>query len=444
MTTRRSPVSGRLALGGLVCVAIVAAFPCALAQSPTRDNPFPRFYEPRRWGPFFVEPEFTIDNIGYDDNIFLRPEVLGQTESDIVIQMGPRIRAQLPVGQRMALTFEDKLSGELFLHHPDLNHADNSLDAQYDILVGRVLLTTRGGWTTSRQRPNSEIDERTRREAREAAQTVRLFVGPRTDLVLTFGSSRIRYTDADRIVLIDPDGDGTPESIEEGDTIGVPIGVALDRDEDELRVQAGWRLSGGMRLFVEYRDTQIDFVSELAGRDVDDTRKLVGLELSPNAYLTGELSFGQADVRNTFPGFEYIPYDGSVGRAELTYRPTGSTRLIGRYERDVNFSTYERNLYYRETERTLSAESFLGQRWGWQAGWSRRELQYPEENTIIELTGSDQRRRDEIDNAYAGVLFRYGRNVVLGIRYGVRQRDSNVPFFVDEQKYISTVGSVTF
>ncbi len=407
--------------------------PPTLGQTPTRDQPFPRVEEARRWGPFLVRPLFVIDHIGYDDNIYLVPEQFRKPETDFVIRLGPDVTAQTRFGHRIALTLHDKLSGEVFLRHSNLNHADNDLKTRLDIFLNRFLLTTKVRWWTYRQRPNSEIDERTRRDSRDLRQGIRLFASEKVDLYGEIRSNRIRYTDPDYLYRVDPDGDGTSQV--------VTIGQALDRDQSEGSIEIGWRPRGTTRLFFRYRSRKDDFVYDDLGRDSRERRHEIGIELRPKSFLSGRISFGKATLRALHRDFPYRPYDGTVSRVQVAWKPTGTTKFTGKVERDVRFSTYQNNLYYEYRLRSLRVDSYLGSVWGVQAGWSLRKLDWPEKGTIT-LVG--RRRHDDIRETFFGVLLRLPGGVDLGVRYGVRDRTSNEVWASDRQTYIMTTGRYTF
>ncbi len=123
------------------------------------------------------------------------------------------------------------------------------------------------------------------------------------------------------------------------------------------------------------------------------------------------------------------------------------------YERDVQISIFENNLYYQSTARGIDVEYFFGRRWGVQGGIGRDRLFFPEKSpdTINYPNGSKGQgfdpgvqRRDTVDDAYVGVLTRIVGNFQIGLRYGVRDRTSNDPFAEDRQPYLVTSGSIVF
>ena len=403
------------------------------AQTPTRDKPFPELLDARRWGPVLVDPSWRIQNIGYDGNVFLVPDSVPK-ETDWFIRTGPDLRGQLRFGRHMALTFHDEFIWELYASHSDLNQTSNDFDGQYDLLLGPVLLTTKGRWASTFGRPNNELDQRTRLDRTEIGETARFFIGSRTDLSTTFSVERMRYNDPDYLVSIDPGGTG--------DIILLPIDNALNRDRKRWSTEWGWRPRGRTRLFAKYAILKDDFISDVRGRDVEERRQTLGVEFVPNAFLSGRFEFGKSKLENLDKRFDFTPYNGTVSDTKLVYRPTGSTRVTADYERNVKFSTYENNLYFRETLTGLHLESYLGNNWGFQLGGNIRQLDYPEKNTITRPIG--EKRSDEITDYFGGILLRLSGGVNFSLRIGRRVRTSNVKFAEDNQTYFSTSSSYRF
>ncbi|MDQ7006456.1 MAG: outer membrane beta-barrel protein [Acidobacteriota bacterium] len=426
---------GSAARRGIVAVLGLLALAVGLcgAQTPTRDAPFPELTEARRWGPFMVDPGWTIDNIGYDGNIYLVPSGVPK-ETDWFIRTGPDVRAQIRFGRRMALTVRERFILDLYANHSTLNQTSNDFEGQFDLLLGPVLLTTRGHWTTSFGRPNSEIDERTRLDRITLEEKARLFIGSRTDISASASVERLRFDDPDFRFRVAPPGSAN--------TIELSIESALNRDRKRFDVEWGWRPRGRTRIFLAYSLRRDDFISDTLGRDVEEKRRTIGLEFAPSAFLSGKFEFGMSRLENQDPAFGYKPYDGTVSDTQLVYRPTGTTRFLADFERNVRFSTFDNNLYFRETLKGLRLESYLGGTWGVQLGGSVRNLDYPEKNTLTPPIG--EFRRDEITDVFAGLLVRLPGGVNFSLRVGRRQRRSNVIFAEDDQTYFSTSSTYRF
>ncbi len=424
----------------IVCVlAILALLPFSDAQTPTRDRPFPELLDARPWGPFEVDLSFQIKNIGFDDNLFLVPEdhPAGK-ENDFVVKLGPEFKAQTNFGRRFSLTLYDELLGEVFLSHSNLNHADNTFRAQFDALLGATLLTAEGEWRTRQNRPNSEIDERTRVNRILLEGRARLFVGAKTDIVLSAKTSETRYKDSDSAYFVDLDGDGTLEITD--------LSQALDRDTDTVSIELGWSPLGKTRFHGQFRQRNDTFLGRSADNKVQETRMMLGASFRPTAFLSGKIQIGRAELKSEDLSSPKKPFDGLVSDTQLVYKPTRRTKFLLDYEVGARFSAYENNFYFEETLQGLRVETYLGAIWGLQAGGSLRTLDYPEETLVVggEPGATLPPRADEIKDVFGGILIALRSGLNLGIRIGVRDRTSNIARFEDRQTYVSTSGSFSF
>ncbi len=430
----------------ILVVALGAALPAA-AQTPTRDKPFPEVRGARHWGPFLVDPKFVIDNIGYDDNIYLAPKDQSNRpateriplESDYVVRAGPDVTAQLAFGPNIMLTVHDKLSGEAYLDHSPLNSLSNAFDGQFDVLVGPALFSTKAIWQTTRWRPTSEVRERVRQRTLSGTQSVRFFLGPKVDAVASFRADEFRFTNPDLLAgyNVDIDFDGTISDDER-----LSIGQALDREMEEVAGEVGWRPNSRVRFFVRVSERDATFAYSTLRRDSNEQRGTAGVEFAASARVSGKIAFGIARLENKDKSLPYEPYDGGISEVQLVYRPTGRTRIKAVNERQLVFSTYQNNLYYRETTRSLAFDTYIGAAWGVTAGISRRVSAYPQPGTSGTLLGI--RRRDELNDYFGGLLFRLKGGFEIGVRVGRQDRDSNELFAVDERSYITTTGSYVF
>ncbi|MEN6524881.1 MAG: outer membrane beta-barrel protein [Candidatus Polarisedimenticolia bacterium] len=415
----------------LAGAAMLAAVGAAGAQTPTRDAPFPELLGTRRWGPFLVVPRFTLDNIGYDDNVFLYSQADPRPkETDYILRMGPEVRAQMPIGHRLALTIHDKLAGEVFARHSSLNHADNNFDGQFDALIGPALFTVGGTWNSYRWRPSSEIVERVRENDVRVWQTARLFLSPRTDVSFTASTTRYRYNSELPYYLLVGD-EWTQATIDE----------ALDRDQKDRTAEVGWRIRPRTRLFAQYLDRDSDFRHMVGGesRNATERRRALGVEFSASSKLSGRLLAGTSKLEPKDASLGLRPFDGTVVSSELRYRPNGWTRFTATAERAPVFSVFERNLYYVDTYRGVGVDMYLGAFWGVQGGYSLRDSKYPEVSPTIHAP-----RDDRTKDSYVGALFRLKNGFEIGLRVGRRKRDSNLPTAVDDQRYVTTSGTYAF
>ncbi len=427
------------------CLFVLMCAAPALAQTPTRENPFPELQEARRWGPFMVVPRFKIDNIGYDNNVFLTSSNAVdfdgnpiKREGAWVLRAGPEITAQTAFGRRMMLTLHDRLGGEVFSRFSQLNHADNTFDAQFDLLLGPVLLTTEGGFGTTRWRPNrgpnNDFTTSVRQNDSNIKETVRVFAGPFTDVVVAASRGRFSYI-----------SDGKYASGLEG-AGDVTLDTLLDRDQTEITGEVGWHIRPRTRVFGRYVQRASRFNATIGNydRDTDQASRLLGVEFSASARISGRLLVGKTKLDTKDARFS--SYDGVVAQTQLVYRPTGTSRITVSWERQPYFSTFDRNLYYLDTWKALALDLYIGAFWGVQGGYSVRDGDYPEPASAIYGVNlpAGSLRKDRTSDYYMGVLLRTKRAIEIGLRFGRRQRDSNYLAAVDDLKYFSTTGSYAF
>lgn len=403
---------------------------------PTREKPFPEFLGARRWGPFLGDIRFSIQNFGYDNNIYLvsSHDPYRKPQGDFVLRGGPEISAQALFRKKAALTINDRFAGEIFFRNSNLNHWDNNFDGQFDIALGPTVLSTKAVWNTVRWRPYSELTQRVRQDDISVTQEAWIFVGPFTDMVFRYGRSRYRYNEPGYNVTIDP---GTGEVTE------VTIDQALNRDTTEKSVEAGWKIRPNTRFFGRVLRKEIDFKYAEITRDSEENRILGGFQFMRHAGLSGRLSLGRTELKAKGQNSTFKKFSGMIADASLVLRPSGTSRITATWRRDLYFSTYYSNLYFKETNRGLALDWYLGQSWGIQAGISRRESRYPEPDPPG-TPKAGQRRWDNTDEFYAGFLLRLKGGFEVGIKGGKRKRDSNIPSVVDDQTYITTTGSYVF
>ncbi|MCU0223697.1 MAG: hypothetical protein MUF27_06440 [Acidobacteria bacterium] len=457
----------------LAALVLAAIAPTAMAQVPTREEPFPVLISPRRWGPLLIQPQLVLESIGYEGNVFLTAptEVSGQDPvSSFYARAGADLTGQIQFGPNIALTFHDRAIGEIYAKSElsALNHLDNQADGQLDVLLGPVLLTAGWEYSSIQDTPTFDAvdnlpDQQTRIRTNTPKAALRLFLSPLWDVSASAREVRTRYSNPQRTYTVLVPQDGDPNVVL---AAPVPVDQALDRDRLSARGEIGWRPRGSVRFYLAYERADLDFTfNQLTGtssgeafdiaapRDATGRRWLFGINFNPLSRLSGTLEVGKATIDPVDPDSGYQPFDGLVGVGTLTWRPSGASRVTFSYERDATVSIFENNLYYEITARSLDLEYFFGRRWGVQGGIGRDRLFFPEESPelIIYPDGSTGqgfdpgiRRQDRIDDIYVGFMTRIVGDFQIGLRYGVRDRTSNDPFAEDRQPYLVTVGSIEY
>ena len=100
----------RARIGFFVIAAILAASPAVFAQSISPLDP-PDTERYLKWGPFRVRPGLTIPNLGYDSNVFYRPDGSDLPQvGDYFIALAPRIEGVVLFGHRAFFTFDHPIA----------------------------------------------------------------------------------------------------------------------------------------------------------------------------------------------------------------------------------------------------------------------------------------------------------------------------------------------
>jgi hypothetical protein len=202
-------------------------------------------------------------------------------------------------------------------------------------------------------------------------------------------------------------------------------------------VEARTRLRPKTDAVVEISRTAISHRQELLGRDVTSQRLLAGVNFDATALLQGEIRYGLLSFMPADPSRS--GYRGPVGRAALHYRLLRRLRLGADYERDLEFSVFGENLFYRRERIGLSASTALSRRFQVEAGGSRSLLRYP---VAVSFAGFSGRRQDAIQQTWVGWSYAPPGRPRYGVRVLRWERDSN--FDVEDDTQYRIIGEATY
>lgn len=291
-------------------VLLCAAPLPAAGQTRTADDDF-RSRARMRAGPLFMRPNFTLDRLGIDTNVFNTPEPQG----DYVVAGTPGLETWLPL--RRVLVTTDVAAGMEYYREFAGERSINPLGSmQVDVPLRRVTFTAGGDYLRTRERPPYEIDLRARREETGLNGGVTVAVAPRFDLALAARRFRMRF-DSDAFFA------------------GTYLAETLNREEDSARLAARWRRTALSTFFFagEYREARFLRSPE---RDSENTIVTAGAEFHPRALVSGS---GEIGVRRFLArGSGVTDITSVVARADLTWRIRTSTAVIFEAERDIRYS----------------------------------------------------------------------------------------------------------
>ncbi len=381
-----------LAVWAVLAAAAAAAAmsPAVLAQSISPLDP-PDTSRYLKWGPFRVRPGLTIPNLGYDSNVFYRPdESKLPPVGDYFIALAPRIEGVVLFGHRAFLTFDERIEFYAYASESDLNYFNQLGRARLTVPFRRFGVYADIGYDRIRDRPIDAQDARPIRKELPVGAGVILKLGWRTDAEL--GVTRSTFTGAD-------EDDPT-------------IGQRIDRVETGTRLKARYLALGRTRVLLDASRRTITFDDPQALRDGNEQRALVGLDFGLGGRIFGTARAGWARFDLDRPGA--VGFRGMVADLALGYSFGGSgSRLTLVGVRDVRYSVLDSTDLYTYTSGELTLVKYFNRFIGAELGGGR---------AVLDFLGDPQDRRDDIVHGRVGVRFRIsendlGRRVEYALRY---------------------------
>ena len=381
---------------------VTAASPAVFAQaiSPLEPPDTGRYL---KWGPFRVRPGLTIPNLGYDSNVFYRPDSSDKPqEGDYFIALAPRIEGVVLFGHRAFLTFDERIEYYAYATKNELNYYNQLGAARLTVPFRRFGIYGDVGYIRVRDRPIELQDARPIRKEFPIGAGLILKLGWRTDAEL--GVIRTRYT------ANDPDQAG--------------IDTLNDRVEHGTRFKARYLAFGRTRLLLDTsrRTIRFDNAGTAANRDGDERRVLVGIDFGLGGRVFGTARAGWAKFDLVNPAFS--GFGGVVADVALGYSFGGSgSRVTFTGVRDVRYSIYESTSLYVYTGGDLSFVKYFNRFLGAELGAGRAALDFLD---------SPVGRQDVYSSGTVGVRFRIsendlGRRVEYAFRYTRWNLNSSVP-----------------
>jgi hypothetical protein len=385
----------------MVLVAAAASGHVAFGQSISPLEP-PDTSRYLRWGPFRVRPGFNIPALGYDSNVFYRPDDdpdLPQV-GDYFVALAPRIEGLVLFGHSAFLTFDERIEYYAYAGNQDLNYFNQFGKARATVPFRRFGFYGDVGLYRTRDRPLEAQDARPIRRDVPVGAGVILKLGWRTDAELGLVRDRLTATD---------ENDAT-------------IGPNSDRVETGTRLRARYLLVGRTRLLLDSSRRTIRFDNaETAGRrDGDERRALLGVDFGLGGTISGTLRAGYSNFDLVDPAA--TGFSGLVADAAMAYNfGGGGSRIILTAARDTKYSLYDETNLYILTSGELTVIKYFNRFIGAELGTSR---------SVLEFLGDPQDRIDHYQTVSAGVRFRFsetdlGRKVEYSFRYVHSQTDSS-------------------
>jgi hypothetical protein len=380
----------------LIALAIPAT---AFAQSfPPREIDQVRSEARMHAGPFYATPRLVLKELGVDSNVF---NAAGEQQSDFTFTVAPRLDVWVPVAQRALIRARAATDLVWYAEYATERSIDPQLSVRGEVYLHRITLFAENEYLNSRQRPNHEIDLRSRHVEDTLTAGAQIAVTPSLAVEVAGRRFETRY-EADALF------DGTS------------LQRTLNRETRGIQLTARHRLTPLTTLAVRYETLQDRFV-HLPTRDSDSYRVMPGVEFQPQALVSGSAYVGYRKFTPREPAV--LPdFSGLVARLGLSYTLLGSTVFGVTYARDLAYSYDELRPFFVDSSVGASVRRALGSRFDVLVSADRHEYEY-----YAALTAGLSLDAAPVDVTwnYAGsVGYKIGRDGRIAVGVSYWQRDS--------------------
>jgi hypothetical protein len=280
-------------------------------------------------GPIKLAPGLRVHEIGYDSNVFDESEDQSPKD-DYVVAMTPDVSAFA----RMRL-FRISAYGGSELTYYQKYESERSVGyagrARVDLLLSRVRPFFGYGQTSTRQRPNGEIDVRADRLEEELSGGLAFDLSAHSLVYGSWSRNNTEYENA----------------IEDG----VDLSQTLTRERNEY--QAGIKTDLTPLLSLQlYGSHHIDVFEFDPQRDSESSSALATFRIASDAVVTGFVTLGYKDMRPSDPQLK--PFKGFVGTAAIAYPFLEIGRFTVSAQRNTEYSFDANEAYFVENSAFVS------------------------------------------------------------------------------------------
>jgi hypothetical protein len=392
----------------IFALAIALAAPAATAAQSSWSSAIDDVRENAnvRLGPFYADPALQLKQLGIDGNVFNTDR---NTKSDFTFTIMPKADVWLPVARRALF----QVTGATDLVYYAQYETERSVDPQYalrgEVYLHRLKLFGASSYVNTRQRPNHEIDTRSRHVEDGLTAGAGVTVTPTFSVEFAASRLKTRYDD-------DAEFDGTQ------------LQQTLNRDTEGINVTARQKLTPLTSVGVRYDRFRDAFVYSPT-RDSRSYRVMPGVEFKPRALVNGSAYVGFRKFTPTVPE-ALAPFSGLVAELGLSYTLLGATTLGVTYDRDLTYSYEEFQPFFVDNSVGVSVRRAIGRKFDAILSADRHTYEYSD--AIGGVPSLDGVQRVDVTLTYAGsIRYRVGRDGGIGFGVSYWQRESTTKQFHD-------------
>ena len=354
-------------------------------------------------GPLYATPRLELKQFGIDNNVFNQAD---DAKSDFTVDVAPGLNVALPVAHRALVQMTGTADLVYFAHYSSERSVDPFLKTRAESYLQRVMVYGEASVNSSRQRPNFEIDVRSRRTDTDARAGAQLRVTPK------FSVDVAGYRDTTAY-----DAGAFAE--------GADFHTTLNHSSSGVVVTPRYELTPYTTITTRVDLFRNDFPFD-GNRGSDNVKILPGVEFNPRALVAGRAAVGYRRLTPASPTL--LPaFAGLVADVGLSYRLLSATKLDVTFNRDLQYSLELLQPYFVDNSVGASVRRELGGNFDISVHGERHLYRY--QNYLPAVPGAAG-LADRADQTlvYSGSLgYRIRRDVRFGVTLTSANRESPLP-----------------
>lgn len=356
-------------------------------------------------GPLYLTPALQLKELGVDTNVY---NTGADPKSDFTFTLTPKVDLWVPVARRLLISSTVASDVVWYAKYAGERSLNPQFTVRGEAYFRRLTFFAENAYLNTRQRPNFEIDLRSRHLENDSAVGADFRITPKVSIEGAAIRAVTRY-DADASFA------------------GTSLQRTLNRDTTGFRLVGRHKATPLTTVALRYENLADRFMYSPA-RNADSIRVMPGVEFKPRALVSGTAFVGYRRFTPQFPGL--LPdFSGLVSQLGLSYTLLGSTTFGVSYRRDLTYSYEEFEPFFVNDSVGLSVRRAVGRRFDILVSADRHQYAY--RNLLVQpaLVGLAPERIDTTW-AYAGSFgYRVGRVARVGFGLSYYDRTSTTRNF---------------
>lgn len=363
-----------------------------------------------RWrlGPLLFFPSLRIQDVGYDDNVYLESAEESPV-ADYRANFSPEIRVKVVLGRSLILSFLENPEYMYYYKEKSRGGFGNSYSPGFRLLLlRRFVLSGSYEYQKHFRQLSREINLLTENISKSYYGEL-FFETPRMSSLGI--SADIREYTYENLEL-----QGSPNS----------LAKELNHTEKSAHAELYYSLSPVRFFFMRAGYSEYSFKSvEARRRNSNSWQASAGIRFSPAGRIQGVLSLGYKELHPRESGLR--TFSGIFGNTELSIR-LGRFTLKTQYSRDPMFSYWNNVFYFVDHRYGGGLFFYLSQFLRLDYSFFQSRMNYPEPVLYQDASGSWNIKRNDTENLHsAGLMIRLFRTTGLGISVNYADRRSSYP-----------------